>query len=199
MTLAPRPLLRAFPLEGGVFIAVVGQSGVGKDSVIDYARAVLGQDDRFHFARRAITRPRDGLHEDHDPVDAKSFDAEAARGAFALHWSAHGQCYGIPVVADDHVERGAVVVANLSRTVLPSLAARYRRHMVAEIVAEADVIARRLEGRRREAADQLAGRLSRMVAVERRDNHRVIDNSGDLAAAGAAFVSMLIDQTRPRN
>lgn len=47
-----------YPIKQGVFVAVAGPSGSGKDSLIAYARDRLGHlHNDIVFARRAITRP----------------------------------------------------------------------------------------------------------------------------------------------
>ena len=56
MTAAIEVRAESLAIEAGVFVAVVGPSGAGKDSVIDHARSVLAGDDRTHFVRRVITR-----------------------------------------------------------------------------------------------------------------------------------------------
>ena len=43
----------------GCFVAVVGPSGAGKDTIMDAARVALAGDTRFHFVRRIITRPQE--------------------------------------------------------------------------------------------------------------------------------------------
>ena len=52
------------PVRDGVFVAVVGPSGAGKDTLIAYARAALAGDGTVEFARRVITRPSDASSED---------------------------------------------------------------------------------------------------------------------------------------
>ena len=46
----------------GCLIAVVGASGVGKDSLMEGARQMLSD---CHFVQRIITRPADAGAEDH--------------------------------------------------------------------------------------------------------------------------------------
>lgn len=105
------------PLRVAHLILVVGPSGAGKDTLIDYARAQLRSDPSFHFARRVITRPP-SVGEDHESVDIEEFQRRA--GAFALHWQAHGLFYGIPATVEDQLDCGAVVIANGSRAIGPS-------------------------------------------------------------------------------
>ncbi|WP_165644432.1 phosphonate metabolism protein/1,5-bisphosphokinase (PRPP-forming) PhnN, partial [Oharaeibacter diazotrophicus] len=101
----------------GRFVAVVGPSGAGKDTLIAAARSRLAGDDRVVFVRRVVSRA-DGGNEDHDTLDAACFPAAIAAGAFALHWGAHGLFYGIPARAVADVAAGRIVVANLSRGAL---------------------------------------------------------------------------------
>lgn len=186
-----------FPIEGGTFVAVVGPSGAGKDSVMAYARERLASEAGIHFVRRIITRPCDPSLEDHDTMSPAAFASAQAAGAFALSWSSHGLSYGIPAAIDGLVGSGGVAIANLSRAALPDLRSRYTRAVVAEITATPEVLARRLALRGRETAEEIAARLSRKVADDRRPaedrrvSRHVIDNSGALAEAGERFVALV--------
>ncbi|TPW05570.1 MAG: phnN,nitR, partial [Alphaproteobacteria bacterium] len=55
--------------DRGVLILVVGPSGVGKDSMIEGARAALADDPDVVFVRRDITRAVDAGGEQHHAVD----------------------------------------------------------------------------------------------------------------------------------
>lgn len=176
----------------GTFVAVVGPSGAGKDSVIAYARERLRSEPWVHFVRRVITRPCDPSLEDHETMSAPAFASAEAAGAFALSWSSHGLRYGIPLAVDELVRSGKVAVANLSRDAVPELRRRFANVVVAEITAAPEVLARRLALRGRESADEIAARLGRIVAARHAaEDLHIIDNSGTLAAAGDRFVELV--------
>ena len=78
----------------GNFVAVVGPSGVGKDSLIGFARDRLEASGRVVFVRRVVTRDADGGSEDHDSMNLEAFAEAEENGAFALNWNAHGLRYG---------------------------------------------------------------------------------------------------------
>lgn len=179
----------------GTFVAVVGRSGAGKDSLIDYARERLSQDEAT-FVRRVVTREADAQSEDHDTLDRAAFAKAAEAGQFALDWEAHGLCYGLPQSLDDDLADGKVVIANLSRAVIPQLMQRYPNAVVVEVVADPDVIAQRLAGRGRETAQSIGERMSRNVSARLPTSTVQIDNSGDLGQAGERFLGLLQDLVR---
>ncbi len=183
--------------ENGTFVAVVGPSGVGKDSVIAYARDRLPPG-MISIVRRVVTRSADAGSEDHDSLSLQAFETAESEGQFALSWAAHGLRYGLPVSLDAELAEGRVVIANLSRAVIPALMARYRNALVVEITAERDVIAKRLAARGRESADGLSARLNRAVPAVLPPSTIQIDNSGDLAEAGEQFVQLLEDLAHGR-
>ncbi|GAA2883288.1 ribose 1,5-bisphosphokinase [Aminobacter niigataensis] len=180
------------PVRNGVFVAVVGPSGAGKDTLIAYVRERLTDDDHVEFARRVITRNSDGATEDHDTLaDAAFVDAEAS-GAFALSWEAHGLRYGIPASVDDAISVGHVVVANTSRGVIPALRARYAHVAVVEITAAPEVLATRLAARGRESRGEVLARLARTAPHDLSGpGHALIDNSGTPEIAGEKFLAVL--------
>lgn len=175
----------------GRFIAIVGPSGAGKDTLINFARERLGGDERFVFARRVVTRPADAGSEVHDSLGEAEFDAALAAGAFGLNWSAHGLRYGLPIGLDDDIAAGKTVIANLSRQVLPELERRYARHLTVVVTARPEIIAARLAARRRESLEEIERRLSRRTAEPAGPHVRVIDNSEAAAVACAGFLELL--------
>lgn len=177
----------------GTFVAVVGPSGAGKDSLIGFARDRLEASGRVIFVRRVVTRAADGGSEDHDSMDTIAFAAAERDGAFALSWDAHGLRYGLPIGLENDLAAGRVVVANLSRAQIPGLLQRYPNAVVVAVTADIEVIAKRLANRGRETADSIQLRLSRSV-VDRLPTSTVrIDNSGSLEVAGTQFVRLLQD------
>lgn len=180
------------PMGEGVFVAVVGPSGAGKDSLIAYARARLADEAEIQFVRRVVTRPSDAAAEDHDTLSEGDFAAAEARGAFALSWQAHGLSYGLPASVDHGVEAGHVVVANLSRAAIPALTRRYASVIVVEVVAAPEILAGRIAGRARESAGEAAARLVRRATIDAGGATVVtLDNSGALEVAGERFVDLL--------
>lgn len=181
----------AFPLRGGVFIAVVGPSGAGKDTIIDYARERLDDDSGIEFVRRVITRPSDAGSEDHDTLADAAFDEAEKHGAFALSWPAHGLKYGLPASVDRTIADGRVAIANLSRGALVALRQRYANVAVVEITARPDILAERLSARGRESRGEVLARLARTAPVDRRDDVITIDNSGARDEAGERFLEIV--------
>jgi ribose 1,5-bisphosphokinase len=165
-------------MSRGRFIAVVGPSGVGKDSVM---QAMAARDPRIVLARRMITRPSDAGGEDFDGVTVEEFHALHAAGAFALSWAAHGLHYAIPATVDAYLQEGRDVLANLSRAVLIRAKDRFAQFEVINLTANRDVLAARLAARGRETAAQIAGRLDRAnTGLPDGISALHLDNSGSL-------------------
>lgn len=182
----------AFPVRNGVFVAVVGPSGAGKDTILDFARRHFADEASVEFVRRVITRPSDTAAEDHDTLADAAFDEAEAHGAFALSWQAHGLKYGLPASVDMAISDGRVAVANLSRGALPALRERYLNVMVVEITARPEILAERLAARGRESRGEVLARLARQAQFDAAAIGAVtIDNSGDREEAGERFVAML--------
>jgi ribose 1,5-bisphosphokinase len=183
---------RPFPIRSGCFLAVVGPSGAGKDTLIGFARRELVAETGVHFVRRVITRPSDGGTEDHDTLAMDAFERAEADGAFALSWRAHGLGYGLPVGIDEHMANGMVVVANGSRAVIPALRERYVNVVPALVTAEPHILAERLAARGRETRDEVLARLSRQTAQECVVSGAFeIANNGKPDEAGRALVGLI--------
>jgi ribose 1,5-bisphosphokinase len=176
---------------GGVFVAVVGPSGAGKDSLLSAARTSLADDPRFVFARRVITRVADHT-EDHDSVDAETFGRFVSERGFVLWWEAHNLSYGLPVALTEQLAQNRVVIANVSRAVLPTIRKTFSRSCVVQITASEETLRQRLASRGRETAAVQQGRLARaqMIAVDV-DADVTIANDGEFEDACRRFVEAL--------
>ncbi|MFN3615888.1 MAG: phosphonate metabolism protein/1,5-bisphosphokinase (PRPP-forming) PhnN, partial [Rubrimonas sp.] len=146
----------------GVAHVVVGPSGVGKDTLIDIARAARPD---LLFVRRAITRPACSGGEAHEAVSAERFERMAEAGDFALWWRAHGLSYGLPRSIDDALAAGRSAVFNGSRAMIPAARARFSPLRILFVTAAPEVLSARLAARGREDQATRAARLSRAASV----------------------------------
>lgn len=184
----------------GIFVPVVGPSGVGKDSLISYARERLSDRREFVFVRRIITRPVDPSSEDHDSVNEADFEALVRGDQLALWWHAHGLRYGLPKSLDSEIDNGRVVIANVSRHTLRQIRGRFPRVCVIAVSAHPEVIAARLAARGREDAHSIGQRQNRIVVEEFSDTDTVrIENSGPLMVAGERLVGVLRETAHPES
>ncbi|WP_170399018.1 phosphonate metabolism protein/1,5-bisphosphokinase (PRPP-forming) PhnN [Ruegeria arenilitoris] len=173
-------------------IAVVGPSGVGKDSVM---QALVARAIGICLARRVITRPEGEEGEDFDRVSDTEFHQMVARDAFALHWSAHGLFYGVPRTIEKQRQRADAVLVNLSRSVLLQAQEVFGDLIVISLTADPEVLAQRLLMRGRESAPEQTRRLACAKVPLPEGLKRVIeiDNSGPLEAT----VESILDQLQP--
>jgi len=192
----------------GTLVYVMGPSGSGKDSLIEYARRSMNvayavtwnisadtrQDSRpVFFARRYITRPANAGGERHCPLTREEFQLRKSRGEFSLSWESHGLCYGIGADIDSRLVAGTVVVVNGSREYLPEALRRYPALLPVLISARPEVLRERLEKRGREKQmdinERLAGagmELPKISCLIR------VDNSDSLEKAGRILMDLLI-------
>lgn len=171
-------------------IAVVGPSGVGKDSVM---QALDARDPGIYRMRRVITRPEGAGGEEFDRVSEETFRQMATDKAFALHWQAHGLFYGVPTSIDELRQHADAVLVNLSRSVLLPAQEVFGDLIVISLTATPEILAHRLSARGRESAPEQARRLAR-ANVPLPDAVRCvieIDNSGPLDATVDAILARL--------
>jgi ribose 1,5-bisphosphokinase len=178
----------------GRIVYVMGPSGAGKDTLLEFARPRLSGS-RVVFAHRYITRPANAGGENHVQLSHEEFALRADCGLFALQWSSHGLRYGIGIEIEAWMARGLNVVVNGSRGYLARAAERYPGLKAVHIDARAEILAARLAARGRETVEEVRARLARKVplALPAHLNPELteIDNSGALEQAGYALVDTL--------
>lgn len=181
----------------GRLVLVVGPSGVGKDSLIDYARERLAGEPAVQFVKRTVTRAAGSGGEDHDELSPEAFNRAEQAGAFAVTWPAHGLRYGLPAGARAHVEAGGIAVANGSRKAIEAIVGAFPAVLVVNVTAHAEIIQSRLSGRGRENAGEVAARLARASEPLVSSAPVVaIDNSGPIAEGGERLLALLTELRR---
>lgn len=142
----------------GRLFFIVGPSGAGKDTLMSGAKAA---DPTLHWVRRVITRPETAGGEPFEGVTATEFQSRLESGAFALHWKAHGLCYGVPFEELAPLLHGGTVMVNGSRAALAVARESYPDLRVIRVSAPSTTLADRLMARGRESRAEIEARLSR--------------------------------------
>ena len=172
------------PTEGRLFF-VVGPSGVGKDALLQWVQTQMPDDAKSIFARRSITRP---IHvsEAHETMTSDEFLQAEEDGCFSMTWQANDTRYGIRRGIEADLKAGRDVIVNGSREYIAQLRELFPLAKVIWIIADPELIRKRIENRQRESGSALACRLLRSAAFTAKedDNITYIDNSGPIEIAG---------------
>lgn len=182
------------PTDMALLFYLVGPSGSGKDTLIDYCRTRLQPSGDIRIARRCITRPATAGGEAHIAVTDAEFEYRRAAGEFALHWQANGFRYGIGTEIDAWLNKGISVLVNGSRAHMSRARQRYGRLLVPiEVQVAPTVLRTRLAARGREDTATADARLQRSNRLQNRCGSSVltIDNNGPIAEAGERLLAML--------
>lgn len=172
----------------GTLVCVVGPSGGGKDTLIDAARELLGDNPRFVFPRRLISRA-DQTGEVHDVLTAPDTDLENC----FLKWNAHGETYALPAEIKDDLSAGRIAVVNVSRGIIDEARRAWQRLAVIHITAPEPVLRERLVNRGREDSAAIEARLARKQTIFLHEQVALvtIENGGALQTAIDRFVNAL--------
>ena len=146
-------------MRKGLFLAIVGPSGSGKDTIIE---ALCKQLPNIKRVKRYITREQQKAGgEDSYNIDFDTFRKLERDGGFAFSWSAHHLKYGLPITIFDEINAGKILIANISRSILDQLSDKFEYYEVILITASDKILAERLEERGRESKAQIEERLAR--------------------------------------
>jgi ribose 1,5-bisphosphokinase len=174
-------------------IYVVGPSGAGKDSLLNWLRAQLPAQLPVTWVRRTINRPCVPDGEMHESVATSEFNRLLDAHEFAMHWAANEHLYGIRNAELARLTQQQWVFVNGSRAHLPQAAQRYPELTVLHITADIDILRQRLMGRGRESHEAIENRLSRTLTLRVPPGCRLIEihNHDSLASSGQKLLQAL--------
>ncbi|MDH4571489.1 ribose 1,5-bisphosphokinase [Salinicola acroporae] len=171
-------------MSDGRLIYVMGASGVGKDSLL---RELRQRRPDVLVAHRYITRASGG-GENCVELSAAEFAWRRAQRLFCLAWHAHGLDYGVGIEIESWLAAGHTVVLNGSRRALVLARSRFGAALVPLlVVADAEVLRRRLLARGRETPAEIEARLARGGGEESLVDLPRLDNGGELAQSVEAL------------
>ena len=174
-------------------IYVMGPSGAGKDSLLDWLKNKLPPQSPIRFARRTIDRPVQALGEQHESVDSTTFDRLQKEQSFAMHWLANGRQYGVRHGELEPLQQRQWLLVNGSRAYLPEALRLFGGLTVLHITASPDILRARLLARQRESFDAVEARVQRAVAFSVPTSCRCVNvlNDTSLDEAGAVMLNAL--------
>lgn len=177
----------------GRLFYVIGASGAGKDSLMQYAREKLTGKQRIVFAHRYITRPPELVGENHIYLPEAEFSAKLKQGFFAMHWDSHGWRYAVGKEINLWLGLDFDVVINGSREYLFSALAKEPGMRVVLIKTTTEVLRERLRKRHRESDAEIELRLYRATLFNsiEHPNVTLLTNDGRLEQAGDMFTKLL--------
>jgi len=183
-------MVKNFP---GTLILVVGNSGSGKDSIINGVSEKYPLDlKKVYIVKRYITRPPSKT-EDNYFISSEEFNEMGKKGKFALQWHIYGLDYGVPIEIEEWLKNGHTVIVNVSRTIINDTRKKYKNLKVVFIEVPFEITLQRLKIRERESEQGLKERIERA-----RNNQKFpeadfeIDNSGELDEAINQFLNYVI-------
>jgi ribose 1,5-bisphosphokinase len=172
-------------------VYLIGPSGSGKDSLLQWLLQNIQPNFPLHLARRCITRATQASGEQHEPVSHAQWDRLRDAGALALHWQANGLSYGVRSTELAPLALGHCVLVNGSRAHLVEARQRLPELTAVHISVTAERLQQRLTQRGREDAKAVESRLRRNQSLPAPAGCADISNDGTIEVAGAALLAVV--------
>ncbi len=180
----------------GKLFYVVGASGAGKDTLIEYAQKHLS-DDEAVFVRRYITRSIKKGGENHIEISIPEFQHKCHANEFAMWWKSHGNFYGISKNIDNWLKEGMSVVINGSRGYHSQAFSNYPKMYTVLIEVSSEILRERLNNRGRENQYEIAKRIERSEQFKHFEAPNLIriNNDMPIEISGNLFLNLI--QNKP--
>lgn len=179
-------------VKQGRLYYLIGASGVGKDSLLNYIRPLLSES-AVLIGHRYITRPVELTGENHVSLSEAEFLNRKKQGCFLFDWQSHDLYYGIGKEVENWLDLGLNVVINGSRGYLSEATQIWPDIVPVLVTVSLDKLKARLEARGRENAEQIKERLQRAAAFEQlsHPNLMTVNNDKHLEVAGEALCKLV--------
>ena len=172
-------------------VYLVGPSGSGKDSLLQWLLQNMQTGYPLHLARRCITRAAQASGEQHESMSPAQWLRLRDAGALALHWQANGLSYGVRSAELAPLALGHCVLVNGSRAHLDEARQRFPELTAVHISVSAERLQQRLTQRGREDAQAVESRLRRNQNLPAPAGCADISNDGPIEVAGAALLAVV--------
>jgi len=171
-------------------VLITGPSGVGKDSLLGFAKNHFAGDGKIVFTRRYITRPPDE-NELNYFVDPGAFGLLRDGNFFVSHWRAHGNYYGIAKSEFLPHNGDYLSLVSVSRGAIRDFERLFDRVITLQLTAGYDILRQRLLVRGREDEEAVAERLAGASLPVNAENRIIFDNSEELSKSGRRFAELI--------
>jgi len=181
---------------GNIFY-IIGGSGAGKDSLIDYLQKHLPENSPVEFVRRYITRPSNAGGENHIALTKEEFLQYKDKGHFVMDWFSHNTLYGIGIEINLWLSENSSVVMNGSRAYLSEATSIYPDIIPILISVDPLVLSERLFSRGREHYDEIQKRVAQAIKLESTVQHPNlvrVDNNGSLNKSGEQLLNIITNR-----
>ena len=179
----------------GQLFLIVGNSGSGKDSLLEEVMARWPASARsLKVPRRYITRP---AHKSEPFISVKSKDFADLKqeGKFCLSWHVYDTHYGVPTRVINWLQEGDPVIVNVSRAIIPQARQLLPGLKVIFISVPLETTLQRIKSRKRESLSDPGFKQRLARAQENQtlpDADFVVDNSGSLEEAADRLLKYLL-------
>lgn len=182
-------------MEKGVLFLLIGNSGSGKDSILNEVLSSWPQNYiPIKVPQRYITRPSHKT-EPFISVSPEDFIKMKNNHEFSLTWHIYDLDYGVPKLVEKWLSDGFIVIINVSRTIILEARQKFPDLKVIFVKVPYEITLARVKSRGREAEDEeiFKERVKRAKLNQNfPDADIIIDNSGDLQIAVKSFREYLL-------
>ena len=181
----------------GNLFYIIGGSGAGKDSLIDYAKKHISENAPIEFVRRYITRPSTAGGENHLALTEDEFLQYKENDHFVMDWFSHDTHYGIGTEINCWLSKNISVVMNGSREYLSEAANKYPNIIPVLISVDSLILSERLFSRGRENYDEIQKRIVQAVKLESSVDHPnliTIENNTSIEKAGDDLLNIITNR-----